>query len=103
MPSIVFRHAAMQRNKQCVLAYLYNRMQKIRDIRWEMGSILPPEVSSNFLTAESQWFLAYNKSLASYMRSIGEDNGLNLTINTTPPKSLFIEVCKYHMKLKGKY
>lgn len=70
-------------------------MRRLRQMRWELGSILPPEINSNLLNAEIQWFHSYNKSLATYMRSIGDNCGLNLTVNMLPPKSLYIEVSKY--------
>ncbi|XP_046823992.1 DNA replication complex GINS protein PSF1-like [Vespa crabro] len=92
LPSVQFRHIALTRNKRCILAYLYNRMRRLRQMRWELGSILPPEINSNLLNAEIQWFHSYNKSLATYMRSIGDSCGLNLTVNMLPPKSLYIEV-----------
>ena len=44
------------------------------------------------MEAEVQWFNKYNKSLAKYMRSIGEHGGLDLTQDMKPPKSLYIEV-----------
>jgi GINS complex subunit 1 len=40
------------------------------------------------------WFNKYSKSLANYMKSIGDNHGLNLTQDTKPPKSLYIEVRK---------
>ncbi|XP_008556431.1 DNA replication complex GINS protein PSF1 [Microplitis demolitor] len=90
--SVQLRHAALNRNKRCLLAYVYNRMRRLRQARWEFGSILPPEISVNMLSLETQWFQAYNKSLATYMRSIGDNQGLNLTVDMVPPKSLYIEV-----------
>ncbi|CAL7934568.1 unnamed protein product [Xylocopa violacea] len=92
LPSVQLRHIALTRNKRCVLAYIYNRMRKIRELRWELGSILPPEINSNLLNAEVQWFQSYNKSLATYMRSLGEDHGFNLTANILPPKTPYVEV-----------
>ncbi|XP_029046445.1 DNA replication complex GINS protein PSF1-like isoform X3 [Osmia bicornis bicornis] len=92
LPSVQLRHIALTRNKRCLLAYVYNRMRKIRDLRWELGSILPPEINSNLLNAEVQWFQAYNKSLATYMRSLGEDYGFNITANMLPPKTPYVEV-----------
>ncbi|XP_031845580.1 DNA replication complex GINS protein PSF1 isoform X2 [Nomia melanderi] len=92
LPSIQLRHIALNRNKRCVLAYLYNRMRKLRELRWELGSILPPEISSNLLNGEAQWYQSYNKSLATYMRSLGEDQGFNLTTNMLPPKTPYVEV-----------
>ena len=34
---------AMLRNKRCTLAYLQYRMNKIEQLRWEIGTIIPPE------------------------------------------------------------
>lgn len=39
-----------------------------------------------------QWLNSYNKSLASYMRTLGGKYGLDLTQDTRPPKSLCLEV-----------
>ncbi|XP_015522777.1 DNA replication complex GINS protein PSF1 [Neodiprion pinetum] len=90
--SVRVRHMAISRNKRCILAYLYNRLQKIRQMRWEFGSILPPEIKSLLSEPEVQWFTSYSKALATYMRSIGDNYGLNLATDVTPPKSLYIEV-----------
>ncbi|XP_015113272.1 DNA replication complex GINS protein PSF1 isoform X2 [Diachasma alloeum] len=90
--SVQLRHAALNRNKRCLLTYVYNRMQRIRKMRWEFGSVLPPEINSNLMPLENQWFQAYSKSLATYMKSIGDNYGLNLTMDMIPPKSLYIEV-----------
>ncbi|CAK9821052.1 DNA replication complex GINS protein PSF1 [Anthophora plagiata] len=92
LPSVQLRHIALTRNKRCILAYIYNRMRKLRELRWELGSIMPPEINSNLLNAEIQWFQSYNKSLATYMRSLGEDQGFNLTANILPPKTPYVEV-----------
>ncbi|CAK9830340.1 DNA replication complex GINS protein PSF1 [Anthophora retusa] len=92
LPSVQLRHIALTRNKRCILAYIYNRMRKLRELRWELGSIMPPEINSNLLNAEIQWFQSYNKSLAIYMRSLGEDQGFNLTANMLPPKTPYVEV-----------
>ncbi|KAK9309527.1 hypothetical protein QLX08_000781 [Tetragonisca angustula] len=92
LPSVQLRHIALKRNKRCILAYIYNRMRKLKELRWELGSILPPEINTNLINAEVQWFQSYNKSLAKYMRSLGEDHGFNLTTNMVPPKTLYVEV-----------
>ncbi|KAM9056916.1 DNA replication complex GINS protein PSF1 isoform X3 [Balaenoptera ricei] len=39
-----------------------------------------------------EWFNHYKKSLATYMRSLGGDEGLDITQDMKPPKSLYIEV-----------
>lgn len=89
---ISLRHMAFERNKRCLIAYLYNRLRRIRQLRWEFGSVLPAEVRANLGNGEFIWFTKYCKRLASYMETIGEDTGLNLTQDMKPPKSLYIEV-----------
>lgn len=92
MASVKMRHAGLERNKRCLLTYLYNRLHRIKEMRWEFGSILPPEIRANLSEKEIQWFITYNRSLANYMRSIGGSGGLDLTQDIMPPKSLYIEV-----------
>ncbi|XP_028928247.1 DNA replication complex GINS protein PSF1 isoform X2 [Ornithorhynchus anatinus] len=41
IPTIKFRHCSLLRNRRCVTAYLYDRLLRIRALRWEYGSILP--------------------------------------------------------------
>ena len=43
-PATTLRHAAIERNKRCMLAYLGHRAQLLQDMRWQMGAVLPPEV-----------------------------------------------------------
>jgi len=91
VPGLYLRHAALERNKQCVMSYLYNRITRIRDLRWEEGSVLSENVRLNTTEQEQQFFKNYNKSLANYMRSIGE-GGLDLTEHMTPPKVMMSQV-----------
>ncbi|XP_050725772.1 DNA replication complex GINS protein PSF1-like [Eriocheir sinensis] len=91
-PGIHLRHAALERNKRCLLAYLYNRLERIKEIRWDCGSILPAEVRENLCHSEMEWFARYNKNLGSYMRSLGDGVGLDLTVDIRPPKNIYVEV-----------
>lgn len=92
LPTVRIQHAAIQRNIRCLNAYHYNRLRRIRNMRWEFGSVLPPEVKYSFSDEELTWFKDYSRSLATYMRSIGESGGVNLCVDNKPPKSLYIEV-----------
>ncbi|KAK7582455.1 hypothetical protein V9T40_013900 [Parthenolecanium corni] len=67
-------------------------MERIKEMRWQIGSILPPEMKTNLSPSEEQWLANYSKSLASYMKTIGPDGGLNLLQDLKPPKSLYIVV-----------
>ncbi|XP_061390740.1 DNA replication complex GINS protein PSF1-like [Musca vetustissima] len=91
-PLLNFRHAALQRNKRCLLAYLQQRLQRIKALRWEFGPIIPGDIKLNLCEPEVTFFNKYSKSLASYMRSIGDGQGIDLTGDLRPPKSLYIEV-----------
>nr|CAB3249045.1 DNA replication complex GINS protein PSF1 [Phallusia mammillata] len=91
LTAVQIRHDSLQRNKRCLLAYLYNRLAKIRSLRWEFGSVLPPDIKNNMSEKEVQWFTRYNRSLANYMRSLGP-GGLDLTQDLQPPQNVYIEV-----------
>lgn len=91
LPILSFRHAALERNKRCLLAFLYERLERIKDVRWEYGPTIPSTVKESLCEPEIQWFNNYNKILSTYMRSIG-DKGIELTCDLEPPKSLFVQV-----------
>lgn len=95
VPLISYRHASLHRNKRCLLAYLYNRLQYIKEMRWQFGPTIPNDIKQLLCESEVQWFNAYSKNLASYMIAVGENCGnfsIDLTSYTKPPKSLYIEV-----------
>ncbi|XP_019715841.1 DNA replication complex GINS protein PSF1 isoform X2 [Hippocampus comes] len=92
LPSIRLRHCCLLRNQRCVGAYLYDRLLRIRALRWEYGSVLPANVRFHMSAEELQWFTCYKKSLASFMRSLGGGGGLDVTQDMRPPKSLYIQV-----------
>ncbi|XP_050303023.1 DNA replication complex GINS protein PSF1-like [Anthonomus grandis grandis] len=90
-PTLRVGAAAVKRNIRCLIAYHYNRIRMLREMRWEFGSVLPADIKTNLSRSEVEWFSQYSRSLAKYMRSIGED-GLNLGLDMRPPKALYIEV-----------
>ncbi|XP_075902129.1 DNA replication complex GINS protein PSF1 isoform X2 [Nelusetta ayraudi] len=92
IPSIKLRHCCLLRNQRCILAYLYDRLLRIRALRWEYGSVLPATVRFHMSAEELTWFSQYKKSLASFMRSVGGAEGLDITQDMKPPKSLYIQV-----------
>ncbi|XP_077469985.1 DNA replication complex GINS protein PSF1 [Stigmatopora argus] len=92
IPSVRFRHCCLQRNRRCLCAYLYDRLLRIRALRWEYGSVLPANVRFHMSAEELQWFARYKKSLAGFMRSLGGGGGLDVTQETKAPKSLYVQV-----------
>ncbi|XP_054719571.1 DNA replication complex GINS protein PSF1-like isoform X3 [Uloborus diversus] len=57
--AVQLRHSVLLRNKRCVLTYLYNRLQMIRDIRWGFGAVLPADVRSCLSEAEVRCLCDY--------------------------------------------
>jgi len=88
---VQLRHASLERNKRCLLAYVYNRMMRLKELRWDIGSVLPANVKLNLCESEIKWYSEYSKTLAKYMTSVG-GVGIDLTQNVVPPRSLYIEV-----------
>lgn len=39
--SVLVRHAVLERNKRCLLAYHYARLMQIKELRWKFGTVLP--------------------------------------------------------------
>ncbi|GAM22081.1 hypothetical protein SAMD00019534_052560, partial [Acytostelium subglobosum LB1] len=81
---------SMLRNKRIILAYLNERLERIKEYRWSSGSgILAPQLKSAMSPIELSFFAQHDKMLSEYHQAIG----LDLTIDILqPPKELFIEV-----------
>ncbi|XP_050423084.1 DNA replication complex GINS protein PSF1-like isoform X2 [Adelges cooleyi] len=92
MDAVLLRRAAIERNKRCLMTYIWTRLQRLKEMRWEIGAILPTDVRQSLSQSEIEWFNSYCKSLVAYMKSIGPDTGLNLIQDMKPPKSLYTEV-----------
>ena len=83
------RKASIERNKRCLLAYHMKRLGLIKQMRFELGPVIPGHIRNGLSTRERKFFNEYNKGLSRLMRSYG---GIDVTQNLTPPKSLYAEV-----------
>ncbi|CAH8843181.1 unnamed protein product [Trichobilharzia szidati] len=94
--SVLVRHAVLERNKRCLLAYHHARLMRIKEFRWEHGIILPKDIRDSLSESEQAWYKQYCSYLANFMQSDTSDRGggglLDLTQYRTPPKDLFLEV-----------
>ncbi|KAB0382474.1 hypothetical protein FD755_004391 [Muntiacus reevesi] len=63
IPTIKFRHCSLLRNRRCAVAYLYDRLLRIRALRWEYGSVLPSA-------------LRFHMSAEEVIRSLGREDPL---------------------------
>eukprot|EP00041_Stephanoeca_diplocostata_P026370 m.709869 g.709869 ORF g.709869 m.709869 type:complete len:192 (-) comp22948_c0_seq2:2795-3370(-) len=86
--SMMVQYTAILRNKRCMLAYLNERVNRLQNLRWDVGAVLPPELKENLSMQESEFFQLYSRGLGAYMKAID----LDLTTDLLPPKELYIEV-----------
>lgn len=86
------RHTAKLWNKRCIIAYHYERLNRLKQLRWEYGNNLPVEIVEKLSKAELEWFTKYNENLFSYMSALSDGQGLDLTLYATPPKKLYVQV-----------
>jgi len=95
LASVHLRHYALMRNRRNLLAYVWNRLERVKALRWDFGSVLPADVKENLSESEAAFSSKYNRALATYMRKIGSSStsgGLDLTQDKNPPKSLYVLV-----------
>eukprot|EP00516_Mucochytrium_quahogii_P008908 CAMPEP_0203766582 /NCGR_PEP_ID=MMETSP0099_2-20121227/502_1 /ASSEMBLY_ACC=CAM_ASM_000209 /TAXON_ID=96639 /ORGANISM=" , Strain NY0313808BC1" /LENGTH=199 /DNA_ID=CAMNT_0050662957 /DNA_START=39 /DNA_END=638 /DNA_ORIENTATION=- len=86
---LVLYHTSACRNKRYLLAYLKFRMQRLINLRWEIGSVIPTDMKRKVSAEEGRFFDSYDDILQRYMRRTVD---VDLTSDMQPPKNLFIEV-----------
>lgn len=86
--SLVVHHQALLRNKRCLLAYLKWRADRITQLRWETGPVIPQELQQSLSARERDLFNAYDGILTDYAEGLN----LDLTADLQPPKELHVEV-----------
>merc|ERR1719387_379259 len=84
----------IERNKRCMLAYLNFRLQRIEELRWEVGLHVPPEKMRNLHEEERQYLYLYNAALDKYMRNYSRNSKetLDLTADAYPPEDLNVQI-----------
>ncbi|GLE04830.1 hypothetical protein PINS_up013809 [Pythium insidiosum] len=85
---LIVNHQCLLRDKRCLLAYIHARLEKIKNLRWETGTIVPAHLAPNLSQKEMQFFHSYDQLLTDYMA----DFEIDLTADATPPKDLYVEV-----------
>ena len=83
---------AMERNVRCSLAYMSTRLDRLHKVAWESGKQMPDHIGQNLSPSELKYFETYCAELDSYTNEYANFTNLDLTVDLTPPKDLFIEV-----------
>ncbi|KAI0989572.1 hypothetical protein GJ496_009715 [Pomphorhynchus laevis] len=53
--AVQFRHHTLLRNRRCLMAYFYKRIELIEQLRLEFGTILPVNVRSRLSSIEQEF------------------------------------------------
>ncbi|URE37613.1 DNA replication complex GINS protein [Musa troglodytarum] len=81
-------HHSLLRNKRCLMAYMQNRAEIVRSLRWQLGPVLPEEIKAKMSYSEEVYFVDHSNAIESYMSEMDVD----LTADMVPPKSPSVQV-----------
>ncbi|KAG1665769.1 hypothetical protein FOA52_002864 [Chlamydomonas sp. UWO 241] len=86
---VIHLHSGI-RNKKLLLAYLMQRMERLKTVRWGQRA-LPEDVATNCSPHELEFYKKYDSLLSWYMGKDEKDGvagvGLDLTLDVRPPKT----------------
>ncbi|CAK4691659.1 unnamed protein product [Aphanomyces euteiches] len=85
---LVVNHQCLMRNKRTALTYINHRINKIKQLRWQTGSVVPENLAPVLCAREMQFFQSYDQGLNDYMSAFKID----LSADIQPPKDLYIQV-----------
>ena len=71
-----------------VTSYNRYRQDKIRNLRWEIGPVLPASIESDLSYKENEYYTNYNSLIDEY----NEQFGFDITGDQEPPKDLLVEI-----------
>ena len=86
--SLSVHHATILRNKRSLLAYANHRVGTMKQMRWELGPMLPDEIRSNMAREETQFFQKYDELLTRYI----QETEIDIMSDLVPPQDLNVEV-----------
>jgi GINS complex subunit 1 len=89
--AILVHHQAVLRNKRALLVYLNERADRVRALRWEVGTALPEDLGENLSHSERGYFQQYSALVNRYQGRRG-GVGINITLDPTPPREHKVQV-----------
>ncbi|KAG2455102.1 hypothetical protein HYH02_000922 [Chlamydomonas schloesseri] len=88
--TMCLHYECIKRNKRLLLIYMNERMQRLKEMRWTLRA-LPEAQKARCCQSEIQFYNEYSRALQTYM-SKSEGVGMDLTLDTRPPKDTFVNV-----------
>mmetsp|Transcript_53259 Transcript_53259/g.164786 ORF Transcript_53259/g.164786 Transcript_53259/m.164786 type:complete len:214 (+) Transcript_53259:113-754(+) len=84
----------VDRNRRCLLAYLNARLEKIEELRWELGLMVSEEKLEMLHDSEKQYFHMYNTILDKYMKNYVPKckEPLDLTADAQAPEDMNVQI-----------
>eukprot|EP00401_Gymnodinium_catenatum_P044621 CAMPEP_0117528426 /NCGR_PEP_ID=MMETSP0784-20121206/37308_1 /TAXON_ID=39447 /ORGANISM="" /LENGTH=207 /DNA_ID=CAMNT_0005324711 /DNA_START=153 /DNA_END=776 /DNA_ORIENTATION=- len=84
----------VDRNRRCLLAYLNYRLEKIEELRWEVGLMVPEAKIQKLHDSEKQYLHIHNGILDRYMKRYlpTAKDPLDLTADAEAPEDLNVQV-----------
>jgi len=80
-------------NIYSITSYFRNaRSDRLHRLAWESGKSMPEHVKDKLTPAEITYYQKYLDNIDQYNKSLSLENNIDLTVDLTPPKELFIEV-----------
>lgn len=72
-PATVYFEQCVDRNKKYIFSYLLHRLERIREMRFQAGALLPEKIQEKLSTQEMDYFSRYNTILNNYNSALGID------------------------------
>eukprot|EP00405_Crypthecodinium_cohnii_P002834 CAMPEP_0194746990 /NCGR_PEP_ID=MMETSP0323_2-20130528/1060_1 /TAXON_ID=2866 ORGANISM="Crypthecodinium cohnii, Strain Seligo" /NCGR_SAMPLE_ID=MMETSP0323_2 /ASSEMBLY_ACC=CAM_ASM_000346 /LENGTH=205 /DNA_ID=CAMNT_0039659957 /DNA_START=109 /DNA_END=726 /DNA_ORIENTATION=- len=85
---LVLYNDLVDRNRRCLLAYLHFRLERIDELRWEVGHWIPEDKMNRLHESEKKYLNHYNDILDRYMKKYvpGCQVPLDLTADREAPE-----------------
>ncbi|KAF8383204.1 psf-1 [Pristionchus pacificus] len=77
--------------RRCCLAYVHERMKRVKALRWKFGQI-PPNIKQNLTESELEFFNEYANCLAEFQTDLSDEAPVDIAENMHPPQNRFVEV-----------
>jgi GINS complex subunit 1 len=95
-PAVMILQTAILRNKRCLLAYHSHRLDRLRDMYWDLGGALPhilgdPDTRSKLSPHEVDYLRSYHSSAMDFRGEFSNELDIMAGI-TVPPKELHVSV-----------
>ena len=86
---LIMDHTYLLRNKQCLLAYHKHRLDKIKQISWDLGGNLSRDLIKTLSPSEVSFLSSYSSLMNSYKVSFLD---VGLSSSLLPPKELYVDI-----------